>query len=75
MMTNQPSNQRVQKHRDALREAGLRPVQFWVMDTRRSDFAKIASQQCLLANQADAGDHELDTLLEDALSDIDHWNA
>lgn len=74
-MANQLINQRVQKHRDALREAGLRPVQFWVMDTRRSDFANIARQQCLLANQADADDHELDTLLDDALSDIDHWTA
>ena len=30
---------RVQKHRDALRQAGLRPVQLWVPDTRRPDFA------------------------------------
>lgn len=41
-MANQPINQRVQKHRDALREAGLRPVQFWIMDTRRLDFAEMA---------------------------------
>ena len=29
-----PVNARVQKHRDALRAAGLRPVQIWVPDTR-----------------------------------------
>ena len=74
-MANQPNNQRVQKHRNTLRAAGLRPVQFWVMDTRRSDFAEVARQQCLLANQADAHDHELNTLLDDALTDIGHWTA
>ncbi|MCA9324999.1 DUF3018 family protein, partial [Candidatus Saccharibacteria bacterium] len=26
-------NSRVQKHRDALRKTGLRPVQIWVPDT------------------------------------------
>ena len=31
---------RVQKHRAALRESGLRPVQIWVPDTRRAGFAE-----------------------------------
>ncbi|HHP3382593.1 TPA: antitoxin MazE family protein [Salmonella enterica subsp. enterica serovar Muenchen] len=31
-------NLRVQKHRNALREAGLRPVQIWVPDTRKPGF-------------------------------------
>ena len=30
--------QRVQKRRNALRMAGLRPVQIWVPDTRRPGF-------------------------------------
>ena len=30
-----PVSRRVRKHRDALRAAGLRPVQIWVPDTRR----------------------------------------
>ncbi|NBU58867.1 MAG: DUF3018 family protein [Betaproteobacteria bacterium] len=33
-------NARVQKHRDALRRAGLRPVQIWVPDTRLPGFAE-----------------------------------
>ncbi|WP_122260155.1 antitoxin MazE family protein, partial [Pseudomonas syringae group genomosp. 3] len=33
-------NDRVQRHRDALRAAGLRPIQIWVPDTRRPDFAQ-----------------------------------
>jgi Antitoxin MazE-like len=32
--------QRVQRRRDKLRGAGLRPVQIWVPDTRAAGFAK-----------------------------------
>jgi hypothetical protein len=32
------ASQRAQKRRDALRAAGLRPVQIWVPDTRRPGF-------------------------------------
>ncbi len=38
---------RVQKHRAGLRAAGLRPVQIWVPDTRRSDFAAECRRQSL----------------------------
>ncbi|WP_338042735.1 antitoxin MazE family protein, partial [Ectothiorhodospira haloalkaliphila] len=40
-------NTRVKRHRDALRKAGLRPVQIWVPDTRRPDFAEECRRQCL----------------------------
>jgi hypothetical protein len=39
--------QRVQKHRLALRAAGLRPVQIWVPGTRRARFAAEYRRQCL----------------------------
>jgi len=39
--------QRVQKHRLALRAAGLRPVQIWVPDTRLPGFAAECRRQCL----------------------------
>ena len=38
---------RVQKHRAGLRAAGLRPVQIWVPDTRRPDFADECRRQSL----------------------------
>ena len=38
MTTN--ASQRVQRHRDRLRAAGLRPVQIWVPDTTRPGFAE-----------------------------------
>ena len=44
---------RVQKHRTALRESGLRLVQIWVPDRRRSDLAAECRRQSLcLRNDA-----------------------
>ena len=66
---------RVQKHRDALRLAGLRPVQLWVPDTRRPDFTEECRRQSRLAAQADMADTDLQQVLDDALADIDGWTA
>ena len=71
-------NARVQKHRDALRLAGLRPVQLWVPDTRRPDFTEECRRQSRLAAQAeiaDLADTDLQQVLDDALADIDGWTA
>ena len=40
-------NARVQKHRQALRAAGLRPIQMWVPDVRSKSFATQARKQSL----------------------------
>ena len=50
-----PTAERVKKHRQALRAAGLRPVQIWVPDTRRAGFAAECRRQSLrLASDAAA---------------------
>ncbi len=41
-------SKRVQKHRERLRAAGLRPVQIWVPDTRKEGFAEECCRQSLL---------------------------
>lgn len=63
--------ERVQKHRAGLRAAGLRPVQIWVPDTRRSGFADECRRQSL-ALRGDS--QEADTLdwLE-AAADTEGW--
>jgi Protein of unknown function (DUF3018) len=66
-------NARVQKHRDALRMAGLRPVQIWVPDTRRPDFAEECRRQCLLVVQADSADKTMHQFMEEVLADVDGW--
>jgi hypothetical protein len=40
-------NARVQKHRQALRAAGLRPIQIWVPDVRSKSFVTQARKQSL----------------------------
>lgn len=42
---SQNTAMRVQKHRDALRASGLRPIQIWVPDTRRRGFKKECNRQ------------------------------
>lgn len=66
-------NSRVQKHRAALRMAGLRPIQIWVPDTRRPGFAEECRRQSLLAAKADAADTDMQQFMDDALADIEGW--
>ena len=66
-----PVSQRVQKHRDALRATGLRPVQIWVPDTRRPGFAEECHRQSMVVAAADAADLELVAFLDAALDDLD----
>lgn len=66
-------NTRVQRHRDALRMAGLRPVQIWVPDTRRPDFAQECQRQSLLASQSDAANTSIQQLMDESLTNVDGW--
>ena len=63
-------NQRVQKRRDALRAAGLRPIQIWVPDTRRPGFAEECRRQSRIVAEADAAEGELDAFMAAALADL-----
>ena len=74
-MANTNINVRVQRHRDALRRAGLRPAQIWVPDTRRFDFAAECSRQSRLVALADAADHYVQPMMEEALEGVDGWTA
>ncbi|SFB07251.1 Protein of unknown function [Rhizobium sp. NFR07] len=64
-------NKRVQKHREALRASGLRPVQIWVPDTRQPGFEAECRRQSQVVAAADAADNGLGTFLDAALSDLD----
>jgi hypothetical protein len=69
-------NIRVQKHLDALRQAGLRPVQIWVPDTRPKEFAQECERQVKLVAAADQVDAQaLDALMHESLADIEGWIA
>jgi hypothetical protein len=68
-----PSNAalRVQKHRLALRDAGLRPIQIWVPDTKAPGFFEECRRQSALVATVDRADKELMSFLDDALADLD----
>ncbi len=66
-----PVSQRVQKRRDALRAAGLRPIQIWVPDTRRPGFMEECRRQARVVAAADRADHDLDAFMDAALADLD----
>jgi len=63
---------KVDRHRQRMRAAGFRPVQFWVPDTRAADFAERVRQQCLKLKGDPA---ELDVLrfTEEAAVQIEEW--
>ena len=65
------TTERVQKHRDALRAAGMRLVQIWVPDTRREDFAlECRRQSRLLLDDAQETDAQ-NWLME--MADTEGW--
>ena len=64
-------NSRVRKHRAALREAGLRPLQIWVPDTRRAGFAEECRRQSLLLKDEAQERETLDWL--GAVADRTDW--
>ena len=68
-----PVSERVQKRRDTLRAAGLRPVQIRVPDTRRPGFAAECRRQSVLVAQADQIDADLSDFMDAARTDLDEW--
>lgn len=74
-MASTPVKTRVQRHRESLRAAGLRPVQIWVPDTRRPGFAQECQRQSRLVAQADRGDTTLEAFMDEALASVDGWVA
>ncbi|MDZ7844369.1 MAG: antitoxin MazE family protein [Anaerolineales bacterium] len=65
------TNERVRRRREALRSAGLRPVQIWVPDTRRPGFAEEARRQSLLLRDDPKEQATLDWI--DEVADKQDW--
>ena len=63
--------QRVQRRREVLRKAGLRPIQIWVPDTRQPWFARECARQSRLI-QRGRQDREILNWIERAV-DLRGW--
>ncbi len=68
---NEPSS-KVTRSRERMRAAGLRPVQFWVPDTRLASFAADLRRQCLELNGAPS-EAEVLGFSEEAAGQVEGW--
>lgn len=63
---------KVAQHRERMRAAGLRPVQFWVPDTRSPEFKAQVRKQCQSLN-GDPAEAEVLRFTEVAASHVEGW--
>jgi len=66
------STDKVARHRERMRAAGLRPVQFWVPDTRSPEFAAQVRRQCQDL-KGDPAEAEALRFTEEAASQVEGW--
>lgn len=75
MLVSRTGAERVQRRRDKLRAAGLRPVQIWVPDTRASGFAQECERQARLVRDNEEGAGLVDAAAWADVSDTAGWTA
>lgn len=63
---------KVTRHRERLRAAGLRPVQFWVPDTRTPEFIAQVRMQCQSLKD-DPAEADVLRFTEKAVSHLEGW--
>ena len=63
---------KVARHRERMRAAGLRPVQFWVPDTRSPAFTAQVREQCQNL-KGDPAEAEVLRFTEEAATHIEGW--
>lgn len=66
-------NSRVQKHREVLPTAGLRPIKLWVPYTRCPNFAEECHGQSRIAAEADKVDKDMQHFMDEAWIDLEDW--
>ena len=65
----------MQRRRDKLRAAGLRPVQIWVPDTRAAGFAKECARQVRLIRESETPERRAEDETWYEASDTTGWTA
>jgi hypothetical protein len=72
MTATNTANNKLVRHRERMRAAGLRPVQFWVPDTRAPEFVALVRAQCISLAE-DPAEAEALAFSEWAASQVDSW--
>jgi len=71
-MSKAAARKRVERYRARMREAGLRPVQVWVPDTRAQGFVEECRRQSLVAKKAGRAERDAMKWVE-AHGDAEGW--
>lgn len=66
------STNKVARHRERMRAAGLRSIQFWVQDTRSPEFTAQVRQQCQNL-KGDPAEADVLRLTEEAATHVEGW--
>ena len=72
MSSAHDTHSKTTRHRARMRAAGLRPVQFWVPDTRTPEFVALVRSQCRSLKGAPE-EAEVLHFTEEAASEIEGW--
>ena len=72
MPSTPSSTNKVARSRERMRAAGMRPVQFWVPDTRLPGFAADVRMQCL-ALKEDSHEAEAIGFAQGAAGQVEGW--
>ena len=72
MTSTRNSHRNATRHRERMRAAGLRPVQFRVPDTRTPEFAALTREQCR-SLKGIPEEAEVLRITEEAASEIEGW--
>ncbi len=72
MTAAKSTTNKLTRHRERMRAAGLRPVQFWVPDTRAPEFVALVRLQCQ-ALAKDPAENEVLGFTEQAATLIASW--
>ncbi len=72
MSSTRESIGKVARHRERMRAAGLRPVQFWVPDTRSPEFAAQMRKQCQ-SLKGDLAEADVLRFTEEAATHVEGW--
>jgi len=72
MQASNHAQLKVARSRERMRAAGLRPVQFWVPDTRLPSFVAEVQSQCL-ALKGDKQESEVIAFSQQAATQIEGW--
>lgn len=72
MPSTNASASKVARSRERMRAAGLRPVQFWVPDTRSPRFVADVRMQCL-ALKGDPQEAATQNFAQEAAAQVEGW--